>query len=306
MAITNKKILLILATGLFISLFIFSACNSDMDEVLDETTINIKQNEILNQLQAYNDNFIPTPTSRSIGRTGWLRVVIADGKGAYEGAKLGCKVGRWFGPKGATIGAILGGVVVGGGSSCRQYRRESQEISSRLCSAPVLPIETHRTFAACYAETKELIQPSDYTLGISLGLDSTSVKIAIQHNMVLDRVEAKELTNPQIIIGLTETEEKIVNSDEFKITSNEIISEPLSPRYDYDSYSDNIMNLFINLVSTNCRNQDDLNRIVSNYTSTVQNPYYFTTEETESLCAGFAVMAYSQYWSEKWPTIDPE
>lgn len=205
------------------------ACTSDMDAVLDSGMPNTdSQATVIQVLQDYNDS-ISIPQSRGIGWVGWLSVAIADGGGAYQGAKLGGKIGAIFGPKGAAAGAVAGGVIVGGSASYVQYQRANDISQFSPYSLDKAPIARKNTFTAGYVETKDMIIPADYNLGISNGLDSCAVKIAIQHNKILDRVNLIEFENNQqlVIEKLDNLEREIVESTEFEIGYDRIISNPL-------------------------------------------------------------------------------
>lgn len=294
--------MLILSTVVLVGL---QSCSSDMDAVIEESdTTKLPKSEIVTALQEYNNGLTLTPQSRGIGWLGWLSVAIADGKGAYDGAKLGGRIGAIFGPNGATAGAVVGGAVVGGAASYAQYKMAEKISDFSPYSTRPLPVVKQQTIAAGYVISKDDIKPLDYTLGLSNGLDSCSVKIAIQHNKILEKVDIIQFENnqQQILENLEDIEKQIVNSKDFEIGYDQIVSNPLANNFDNKLTADNIMQLFIDAVSNSCQSQADLNQIISHYTSVVKTSNELTSEEKEWLYAGFAVMGYSfQYWSEKWP-----
>lgn len=280
------------------------ACSSDMDAVIEEeNSTELLQSEVVKTLQDYN-NSLTTPKSRGIGWVGWLSVAIADGKGAYDGAKLGGRIGAFLGPKGAAAGAVVGGAVVGGAASYTQYKMAEKISNFSPYSTRPLPVIKQETIAASYVISKNDIKPLDYTLGLNNGLDSCSVKIAIQHNKILEKVDVIQFENnqQQIIENLDDMEKQIVNSKEFEAGYNKIVKNPLADNFDTNLTADKVMQLFVNAVSNSCQSQNDLNQIISHYTSVVKTSNELTSDEKEWLYAGFAVMGYSfQYWSEKWP-----
>mgnify|MGYP006975328359 FL=1 len=219
--------MLILSTVVLVGL---QSCSSDMDAVIEESdTTKLPKSEIVTALQEYNNGLTLTPQSRGIGWLGWLSVAIADGKGAYDGAKLGGRIGAIFGPNGATAGAVVGGAVVGGAASYAQYKMAEKISDFSPYSTRPLPVVKQQTIAAGYVISKDDIKPLDYTLGLSNGLDSCSVKIAIQHNKILEKVDIIQFENnqQQILENLEDIEKQIVNSKDFEIGYDQIVSNCL-------------------------------------------------------------------------------
>lgn len=169
-------------------------------------------------------------------------------------------------------------------------------------TAPVEPMTPIKSFEDGYVISKDQVKPYDYTLGLNSGLDSCSVKIAIQHNKILANVELIEFNGdlPDLKSNLTELEQEIVNSEKFVAAYNEIMNDPLSTDVGEGYTSDQIMDLFAEAVGNSCSNQDELTQIVTRYTSIVKSSTEISDEEKEWLYSAFAVMSYSyEYWSGK-------
>lgn len=285
------------------SVFLVS-CSSDLDMALNEDESKTSIPTIVQSLQDYNNKLSTTPQTRGIGWAGWLSVVLADGSGAYNGAKYGGRIGAIFGPNGATAGAIVGGVVVGGAASYNQYRLA--EKISNFSPYSLRPVSTvsQQTAAASYVLSKETINPQDYTLGLSNGLDSCSITVAIYHNKILEKIELVQVDSNQHLLfeHLDDIEKKIVSSKEFETVYNSIANDPLADYFDPNLTSDQVMKMFISAISNYCKSQNDINQIISHYTFEVKASDEISTEEKEWLYTGFAVMGYSfAYWSEEWP-----
>ncbi len=281
-----------------------SACSSDMDTSLVESNqIKFPDCEEIISLQDYNYELAKTNSSRDIGSVGWISVAVADGKGAYDGAKIGGRIGSLLGPKGTALGAFLGGAIVGGGASYTQYQIADKISKFSPYSVGSLTFTKQETITASYCLSRDSIKSIDYSLGLADGLDSCSVKIGIQHNKILEKVRDVELDYDlsHITQNLGDIEKQIIYNEEFKTSYNKIVSNPLENTFNPNYKADRIMQLFIDAVSNSCKSQADLNQIVAHYASVVKGSKALTAEDKDCLYAGFAVMDYSfQYWSEKW------
>lgn len=279
------------------------ACGSDMDLQVENNSLSeMSQQDILGRLRSFNQTKISMPQSR-LCVLGLLSVVLADGKGAYDGAKVGGQIGAIFGPQGATTGAVVGGVIVGGAASYAQYKMANDIGNFSPYSLPGGPVIPHEVVEAGYVISKDEILPSDYAQGLSYGLDTCSVVIGIQHNKVLDKLDDAEFDTikHQFLEKLDGIEREIVSTADFEIEYDRIVSNPLADRYDLSLVSDYVMQLFVDAVSNSCQSRDDLDEIISFYTSEVKASEELLAEEKEWLYAGFAVMGYSfDYWSNKW------
>ena len=105
----------ILVAGCALAVGLITSCSRGQSINLPED--NSESSELIQTLEAVNDNFMANKTE--IRGKGWGRKILrvlcvasADIGGAYEGGKIGGKVGALFGPKGAIIGAGVGGTMV--------------------------------------------------------------------------------------------------------------------------------------------------------------------------------------------------
>lgn len=288
--------------ALLTTLIVLTSTGCNENEMQNEKTFVMANTKIENELIKYNQVLPKQIKTKSIGigYAGWISVVLADGAGAYKGAKLGGKIGAIFGPKGAGVGAIVGGAIIGGASSYSQYQtaKKISEFSPySLNNKENLEIED---FEAGFNSTKGNYEPGDYDLGLAAGIDSCYVRIGIQHNRILNGVqlihfEDKEQTSN----NLTELELQIINSSDFSNGYYEITSNPLEINTEPGVVADRIINLYIDAISNSCSSEEDIITITSNYTQIVKSSSELSEAEKEWLFSGFATMCYSyKYWNE--------
>ena len=284
---------------------LFWSCQNNFEQTNILYSEELSQPNVIQELKNFNKSLKVSPKSRGLGWVGWLSVAIADSKGAYDGAKLGSKIGAILGPKGAAAGALIGGTIAGSGASFSQYEMARKVSEFSPYSLPVITVApTQVTISTGYLQTKELIYKEDYELGISCGIDSTYVGVAIQHNLIMEKVESIAFEDIETLLNgeLTDIESQIIYSDEYASGYDEIVSNPLECEIEPCNVTDQIMTLFIDAVYTACTDKADLNLIITNYTEATKNSKDLTETEKSWLYTGYAVMAYSfEYWSEEWP-----
>ena len=199
------------------------------------------------------------------------------------------------------IGAQLGGVVYG---AAKSYKRH-EEIKGWTLASPMdisHPVIVDRELiTAGYASTKDKVSESDYALGLSWGLDSCSVRIAILHNKVLEEIEilksSSEIKKDRLS-NLSSFERQLVESEEFIIGFDKTIYAIPIDQSEPQTIGDNIMTLFISEMSRPEGDHKRVNRIIAHYTTTVKETKELSEEEKQSLYIGFAVMGYSfEYWT---------
>lgn len=264
----------------------------------------------------YNDSITKIRNTRAdLSWRDWAKVGIKDAIYAYRGGKLGGKIGAVFGPHGSTAGAIIGGVVIGGAASYFQYQKcvDKNAFCPFYLSNPTDSLDNGPTleappaqisFESCFVDAQSEEFAEEFNWGIANGLDSCSVKVAIQHNYLLESIESKgaEELEEDVLNLLSAPERYVVESSEFKALYDECAEEPSYQDFDEHTDADFIMDLFIEAIEETCLCQDDVNEIVSFYTSFVRNNEDLENDEKDCLCAAFAVMSYSfKYWSENWP-----
>lgn len=305
----NKTKIFLIYGSLCSMIFIILSCSRYNENFyMEDINGEISQLDILDELKAYNDRLPSMPYGRGLSWVSWLSIVIADGKGGYEGAKIGMRIGAHLGPKGLIIGGCFGGTIIGAVASFSQYQM-AKDISgfSPYVVEPFLIIDK-RDMTASYVLVKDSVSATDYNLGLSYGVDTCIIQTAVHHNKILDNVERIHTSGNQHILieGLDAIEYQIYEDTEFNYYYNKLSLSPLGNNLESDENllgtSDSIMNLFIMAVNKSCTNQEELNEIISYYTYIVKKSKVLSEEDKDCLYTGFAVTGYSfQYWTNKFP-----
>ena len=299
----DKTIISKLTLIMLFTLCLFSCTESNSFDADCDKKIN--ESDIFNILKNYNDSIASAKQSRGIGWIGWLSVAIADCKGAYSGAKYGGRIGALLGPNGAAIGATAGGIIVGGASSYSQFQVAKTISEFSPYSLQPQKIESQATFVKGFVLSENLIKEEDFSLGISNGLDSCSVRIAIQHNIILDKIDEFSVADARDVCeNLSDMERDIIYSEDFSNLYNSTVEDPLNLTIEQDNNADQVIELFIEAVETSCTDQESLNDIVKHYRNVVTFSLTLTDEEKENIYTSISVMTYSfKYWSEKYPYL---
>ena len=158
---------------------------------------------------------------------------------------------------------------------------------------------TPETLIAAYKATKKTTSEEDYSIGLSCGLDSNATKVGILLERLLSEIEKGGSEQAHNTQDLSETESKIINSPDLKEDLDKITSGQGNIKFDEDSLSDSVMNLFTEAILS-CHDKKEIDNTVKFYTSKVKQCDTITEENRESLFAGFAIAAYSyNFWSTK-------
>lgn len=290
-----KKLTFILSICLLLN-----SCNNGSNVVNYDEPVVSDSIDVIVHLKEYNNSI--SPKSRGLNWVGWISVVIADGSGAYTGAKYGGRIGSLFGPHGTTVGAIAGGVIVGAASSIQQYNRANTILRFSPYAISNNNNVSKGIIEKGYVLSKTMISDESYDTGISLGLDSISTKVAIQHNIILENYKMFERDNA--ITRMDNIESAILNDESFISCYNSVVSDPLNSEFEKDVISDQIMQLYLTAINDSGSNSASINLITSYYINTVKQSSEVPEEQKQWLYKGFAVMTYSyKYWQEKEPFI---
>lgn len=294
---------------LIVALLSATACSSGVDGVMDpSTTISEAETpEIILELQNFNANLEPSDLSRGgIGWMGWLTVVMRDGTGAYHGGRGGAAIGSIFGPHGATAGAIIGGAILGAVQSYEQYH-----LVDWIANASTNSIQsdkpTKAMFIAAYSSSKVTASNVDFLQYATATIDTCAIKVGFMHNTILEKIQSKNHGNfdDDYSSNLSEVESYVVSSPAFTTLYEEAkaaVTSTSSVKVNEKTLSDEIMNLFLDAVSSSCTTQNDLNRIIAYYATMVDKSTALNEVDKLSLKSGFTVTGYSfSYWSKKWP-----
>ncbi len=298
--------LLYMFITLSISMCALTSCDNHEELPVTSTTdfFKVENCATVKELQEFNNNFVPSQETR-----GWeftlaevLAVGLSDFSGACVGAKLGGAIGGLAGPKGAIVGGTIGGVICGAAQSLAAYKMAESIKNFSPYSTSGFKNFNQKSYEVSYVLGNDLITKQDYQLGISLGLDSCSVKIGILHNKTLDVIESINVEGNQdsYISNLDSIQKTVINDIDF---INEFKKVSFNPPFkaDPNSAMDTVMSLFIDAIKNNVKSPKDLDIIIKYYCFIVNNYSSDLTQiEKEALLAGFSVMKYSvSYWASK-------
>lgn len=245
-----------------------------------------------------------------------LKVIISDSKGAFEGAELGLKTAAQI-PDGSSLaGMAVGGAVVGSAVSHDVKQKKSNDLiilsdaESSEMDSQGLDNEAASTntevdgiyFAAAYAYSKQHISNNDFLIGTRLGIDSHDcIRVGILHNHILTYIAMllRGMDPRPWYLILTPEEKAIFESDYFTEGYYNIRNSFGFPNTPFPTEADQIMDLFIEAVSTYGINQTEIENIIKQYVLTIKNSQSLSQDDKTALWAGFCVMAYSyEFWKD--------
>ncbi|MBD5415262.1 MAG: hypothetical protein HDR46_03150 [Bacteroides sp.] len=308
----KKALFSVTAVLLFGAACLSYSCSADYNEPqqMVKTSQEQTEEEILAELIEFNKSLKSAVESRDLTKRQWASLIVTDGWWAYKGAKRGGKIGSYFGPKGTIIGGIAGGAIFGATASYIHYNKRFEvDVAGKEFDSNYQEIKepSKAEFSYSFAIAEKSIVSEDYSIGLAFELDSTSVKIGILHNKILDIVDNNNtITGPGMITQLDSLETAIINHPEF----NEVYD---SIPYDYyytnepTELCDKIMYKFFEAVETSCSSKEDLDYIIKYYKSVINksqslnkyhNPNPISKTEKKEMYTGMAVTAYSyDYWN---------
>lgn len=288
---------------MLVAILAATACTEDRGDEIASADAYASTSELLSQLNIFNETLVEEfPISR--GDNGCPQItdiIIADAQGAYKGSKAIGNIATQFGTNGQKMGKEAGGVVIGSAASYKRYYEIEQATLLTPMGTDTRTIADQETFTAGYAATKDDVQKTDYTLGVSCGLDSCSTRVGILHNKVLDEIKLIENSGNQkdLLSRLNPGEKELTESNDFKAAYNSILFNPKDSSIPY-TLCDHVMDLCVEAVKKSGEEQADVCRIISKYVVEVKTSKELSEEDKQSLYIGFAVMGYSHaYWSEK-------
>ena len=328
----KKALFSVTAVLLFGAACLSYSCSVDYNEPqqIVKTSQEQTEEEILSIFIEFNKTLTPIPQSRATTRADWCGIVCSDVIAAANGVSAGAKIGSYFGPKGALIGMIAGGVIVGAAGSYLDY----EERVERLDTLKVGQIHSDsyesklydQTIFDGYAIAETLINQEDYAIGNSLNFDSTSTKIGIMHNKVLDVVDKTSIeTGSFISTDFDSLQIAIINHPEFIAAYQNVVN---NTSYHKKSMCDRIIDSFCDAIKKSCDSTEDLHYIIEQYKLRVQSlategyteilgictdgrlvtqTTFLSIDQIQQMNAAFAVAAYSyDYWSTVYPyTVYP-
>lgn len=278
----------------------FTACSNDMPADNSHLNTFSSQSETIKKLQQFNLSLAKEDSTRgNINKGFWVKIFLSDARGAYTGARLGSLIGSMFGPQGTTVGTIIGATTVGGAASYVQYHKFDISKPKKVFAENMSMTVNSMAFGITSVQSQQQITEFDLSPGLELGLDSCSCKIGLTHNLILENIESIDIENLESIYNssLSSIEKQIVTSDKFFKEFESIAIDPYYLSVNLENDADTIMQMFSDILSTNCNSMAMVNYVIGYYTNIVMESTELTEIEKENLFAGFAVAKYSyQYW----------
>lgn len=283
-------------------------CCSNQDEISSVVPQSDATTNTAQRLKEFNQSISQTPDSR-ISLIGWTSVILADGSGAYVGAKGGAFVGSLLGPAGGTVGAALGGVIVGGAASLKQHKLANQiENGSWLSNSETsdyssTSIPSIQKIADRYALAKKATNINDFDLGYSYTKDSALISIGVLHNKLVKDLVSKQTEGSahEKVTELGSMEKDILADKRFKEYYNEVLSDPTRIDICLNKRTDEVMRLFQDACESYATDfeTNGFDRICRRYIFEIVNSKDFSKEDKNYLLSGIIVTIYSrQFWKD--------
>ncbi|MDE6222939.1 MAG: hypothetical protein K2M49_04540 [Muribaculaceae bacterium] len=334
----KKAIFSVTAVLLLVAACLSYSCSADYNEPqqIVKTSQEQAEEEILAEFIEFNKTLTPREQSRGTSWYKWIKIVCEDADKARKGANVGSFVGKFFGPEGVAVGAVIGGTVCGSVASYIKYDELSKkmEVASTHANSNSMRNYEQSLFCDSYALAEKSIKQNDYEIGLSLRFDSTTTKIGILHNKVLDIVcdSNGSAAGVGISAELDSIQHAIITDPIFVIQYNSIVNDAeqgdliTEPTARKKTMNDKIMDQFYYALETSCSSKDDLYYIIEQYKLMIRKfgtegyedavfvdkdgnikvrRLFLSINDMNELNISLAVAAYSyDYWSTVFPYVE--
>lgn len=296
---TCKK--MVTAVMLFTVSVFFSSCNNDDSDVVEASTCNIHHFELAGALQNLNceiDRELGLALSRSEPEqqsNDTTKIVVADIKGAAEGAVTGSRLG--------IIGALGGALIFGALESYLASYQVADLHSDKQTSA--MPITYNQYIELCmYSMSNAINMTPRHTFNISPRVDQNMV-IGMLHNAVVDSLFLYEEHAPNHMTHMLTVHEGQLR-DSLRTMYNQALLRLTLPKYSKDlGRSDDdkslIMQSFLDEFARRAKSMPKAETVIKRYLEFVdQNDYGLSLPEIDELCQTMGTAWYSYYfWRTK-------
>lgn len=294
--------------SLLLGALVFMASCSNDYPINDSLSQQTKKTEtqvfnVAKEFQALNDSLllIQNPETRGFWRgvLTFCAVAGADAAGAYEVGKIGCGVGSLFGPNGAVVGALAGGLIGGAGASYVAY-----------CSTRSASIVSPQTVTSAYVAVAEEnpVYTDYYPEQINLKLPEEKKElqiIGVKHNLILEKLTNQEFSLTPVEEVLTPLEAEIVKSKGFEDGYYSVLNKYIIG--DYDTYVENdgstgnvVMKLYLDIINKYPEEVNDVEFVSNKYIELISNSSELSDEEKDRLYSAISVAVSSfEYWQSK-------
>jgi len=274
--------------------------------------------ELLANIQAFNDSLSATKQvenhpSQISGKdalkgASYLWVAARDVYGAYKGYKLGSAIGAIFGPETSVAGGVIGGLVKGSYSSYKAYKRTKFMRTIILTDSVKTPDMVIRAYGYGLDNgfNPSLNTPSSIILKWPANV--TPPTLGASHNMILRNLQESKFSNYPANTYLTEDEQKVINSEEFKADFNAMVTdESMDIEIDENSneVEDIVMSLFLQVYQDYPEKAEDVEFITNKYIELIDTSTEISDADKEKIYSALSVAASSyEYWKQNTDTQD--
>lgn len=297
---------------------LFVCCSVEKKNDLTENVVT--DSSLIADIEKFNAQIL---VDAPITRAWSWDLLYHDFRCARSGARLGGHIGKYFGPKGAVIGFVAGGLIVGAaGSYIASNSCSGRTISynglvsfDRIIDDQILLLEkavniSDEKFEAIKNEAKVDLQlPKKYCYLEEVG---------VLHNGLLENLEIESALVKKDSLSLVKSEITdptalgIVKSEEFKKGYQTILNEILENEaesnetnhemYLYIQNEDplvvKILELFEEVYTQYPEKMEDYDFLINRYIEMIETSDEIAEEEKIAIYTGFAVAAYTpRFWN---------
>ena len=294
--------------AIILMLIVISCSNNEqvlpnLDEERISPTAQLDADPLIVNLKSLNDSLISNRNIESRGFRDFFRfmdaiaVVVADVRGAIDGAKWGGSLLGW-------PGAILGSVVVGATySTLAGLCCDSRALSENKVNLQQVELAYVNATLDEGLIRDEILEATPIAINIPKEYQS-SLEVGVLHNATLRIIDEDIPMQYELEDGLSTDEIKMLNSDEFVSKYNYSLENPqvLTLEYinDDPSKEDRVIQLFLQAYQEYPSDLDDVNYLINRYIELIEIDPQITEMQKEIVYSALSTAAYStNYWYNK-------
>lgn len=285
----------------FILALLVTACSSD-EQLLqtsrqEVTNMPFENDSLILHLQQLNDSLLTYQESRGIKeffqRLDGIAIIIADIRGAIDGAKWGSKL---LGPTGSVLGAAIGGIAYSAMAAACCSSRASSDY-------PISQLQVELAYVAAVKNDsllKEQLDKSIVCINIPQKYD-LSYKVGLYHNAALKIIREDIILGYELEEGLTPEEIIMLHSEEFRNNFIYSMNNPHVFSFDYISANqtkeDRIIQLFLQAYQEYPSDVYDVNYLINKYIEIIENDSQITDTQKCAVYSALSTAIFStNYW----------
>ena len=285
----------------FILALLVTACSSD-EQLLqtsrqEVTNMPFENVSLILHLQQLNDSLLTYQESRGIKeffqRLDGIAIIIADIRGAIDGAKWGSKL---LGPTGSVLGADIGGIAYSAMAAACCSSRASSDY-------PISQLQVELAYVAAVKNDsllKEQLDKSIVCINIPQKYD-LSYKVGLYHNAALKIIREDIILGYELEEGLTPEEIIMLHSEEFRNNFIYSMNNPHVFSFDYISANqtkeDRVIQLFLQAYQEYPSDVYDVNYLINKYIEIIENDSQITDTQKCAVYSALSTAIFStNYW----------